>query len=71
MNASGGSEPFEGLYLGHRDHEAIHQVVGEDMSTGVEIRKCNIQRACECCAAGEFSRHVRRNRLSHLTRRAV
>lgn len=42
--------------LGHRDPDAIHRAVRDDLATGVSIQKCGVFQTCECCVEGKIAR---------------
>lgn len=42
--------------LGHRDEGAIRKLVRDDLVTGIQIQKCEVNANCECCLEGKMTR---------------
>lgn len=42
--------------FGHRDPEAIYQLVNDNLASGVVIRNCDNKLVCECCVTGKMAR---------------
>ena len=42
--------------FGHRDIEAIKELVHKDLASGIRIKDCGIRLRCECCVKGKLAR---------------